>query len=400
MESIPLTTGSHFATTGVTWDPVQPLPGTNSRPSGRLTLLQLTVGIDPDSWCAERMLRSAASPATTEHQTPGHNPKSSVSPKPVSVLVTCSNCGYENLSQYRYCGMCRAALRLPPQEVARRTGGGPSPLGLTEIHAEDADASYLLKDDPIPRHRGQTLVFVVVVAAAAVLAWYWREDLRAWSTDLSRKPAANETVLSGTPSVPAGTTNPDASGSKGETASGNQSSAPLEQSPGPGPPSASASPAMAAHASEVTDGRPTPPSLAEGEESESTKSVKPEEQPEYGSGKAVVPASTAGARSSARSAIEFETDGEKYLYGNSVPQNCALARQKLWAAAQHSNSKAQTVLGTMYATGHCASRDLPRAYHWFAQALRHDPNNTRIEQDLKVLWNQMTPAERNLALRR
>jgi len=71
----------------------------------------------------------------------------------------------------------------------------------------------------------------------------------------------------------------------------------------------------------------------------------------------------------------------------------------LLAAAGRNNAKAQSVLGTMYATGHCIDRDLPLAYRWFGKALRQDPSNTRIEQDLKALWNQMTPDERNLALR-
>ena len=119
-----------------------------------LTLLQLTVGSDPDSWWAGCMLRSAASPATTEYQTPGHNPQSSVSPKPLSVLVTCGNCAHENFPQRRYCGMCGAALRLPLHGAAGSTSGGPSPLGFTEVHTEDADASYFLKDDQIPRRWG------------------------------------------------------------------------------------------------------------------------------------------------------------------------------------------------------------------------------------------------------
>jgi TPR repeat protein len=53
----------------------------------------------------------------------------------------------------------------------------------------------------------------------------------------------------------------------------------------------------------------------------------------------------------------------------------------------------------MYATGHCVTRDLPTAYRWFARALRQDPANKRVQQDLEVLWRQMTPDERQAALR-
>jgi TPR repeat protein len=62
------------------------------------------------------------------------------------------------------------------------------------------------------------------------------------------------------------------------------------------------------------------------------------------------------------------------------------------------NTKAQTVLGTMYATGHCVGRDLPTAYRWFARALREEPQNSRISEDLQVLWRQMTPQEKQLAM--
>jgi TPR repeat protein len=105
------------------------------------------------------------------------------------------------------------------------------------------------------------------------------------------------------------------------------------------------------------------------------------------------------AQPAATQADDLEAQGEKYLYGNGVPENCARARTSLLAAAEHSNAQAQNVLGTMYATGHCATRDLPTAYRWFSRSLRKDPKNVRIEQDLKVLWNQMTPEERQLALR-
>ena len=94
---------------------------------------------------------------------------------------------------------------------------------------------------------------------------------------------------------------------------------------------------------------------------------------------------------------DLELAGERYLYGNGVPQNCARAESNLRTAATKSNTKAQTVLGTMYATGHCVGRDLPTAYRWFARALHQEPQNSRISADLQVLWRQMTPQEKQLA---
>ena len=107
-------------------------------------------------------------------------------------------------------------------------------------------------------------------------------------------------------------------------------------------------------------------------------------------------ASAAGASPDA----DLELAGEKYLYGNGVPHNCARAESSLRTAAMHGNSKAETVLGTMYATGHCVGRDLPSAYRWFARALHEEPQNSRISADLQVLWRQMTPQEKQLATNR
>jgi len=69
----------------------------------------------------------------------------------------------------------------------------------------------------------------------------------------------------------------------------------------------------------------------------------------------------------------------------------------LIAAAGGSSAKAESVLGTMYATGHCVARDLPLAYRWFVKAVQREPGNSRFERDLQLLWNQMTPDERQIA---
>jgi len=81
-----------------------------------------------------------------------------------------------------------------------------------------------------------------------------------------------------------------------------------------------------------------------------------------------------------------------------VPVDCSRAQKDLQAAAGQGNTKAYSVLGTIYATGHCTDRDLPLAYHWFAKALQQDPGNTRLQRDLQVLWSQMTPDERQIAM--
>jgi hypothetical protein len=95
-----------------------------------------------------------------------------------------------------------------------------------------------------------------------------------------------------------------------------------------------------------------------------------------------------------------ETQGEKYLHGDGVPVDCDRAQKDLMAAAKHSSAKAETALGSMYANGHCAIRDLPLAYRWFARAQKRNRRpDQKIAADMQHLWNQMSPEERNLATR-
>ena len=91
--------------------------------------------------------------------------------------------------------------------------------------------------------------------------------------------------------------------------------------------------------------------------------------------------------------------GEAYLYGRGMPENCGEAVKYLKSASAKSNARARSAFGTMYATGHCAPRDLPTSYLWFALALKVDPNNQILEKDLSAVWNQMTPPERQMATR-
>src|SRR5262249_5414734 len=138
----------------------------------------------------------------------------------------------------------------------------------------------------------------------------------------------------------------------------------------------------------------------EAQNTEEAKATPPEvpEKPAKRKAKALKPAPAAPAAAAPTSPdADLELAGERYLYGNGLPQNCTRAEFNLRTAATHGHTKAQTVLGTMYATGHCVGRDLPTAYRWFARALHQEPNNSRISADLQVLWRQMTAQEKQLA---
>jgi hypothetical protein len=68
-------------------------------------------------------------------------------------------------------------------------------------------------------------------------------------------------------------------------------------------------------------------------------------------------------------------------------------------AADRGDIKARTSLGLVYYSGQCVPRDLPTAYRWYALALHANPDNTQLSAQLEAIWKQMSPAERQLAIR-
>jgi cytoskeletal protein RodZ len=360
------------------------------------------------------------------------------------MLVKCAKCGYENFPQHRYCGMCAAPLRLPgpggpaptpppapvpslavPQYAASqhkedvvapakaavpRPVSGPSFLGLGDEPAEDESASYLLEDETTG-HRGRNLILILLIAAVAVAAWHWRQDLRIVADRVLNPQAPAKVGGSGSqaPNSPV----PAASDStSGTTPASSANAGPQAEQPGAeaktqapagqtSPPPAPAA-AAASGAADSTEPAPADLSLPSNQSQTDDAAPKPDaEQAARPAARARKPAVTPARRAAASASRtdDLEAQGEKYLYGNGVPENCARARTNLLAAAEHSSAQAASVLATMYATGHCATRDLPTAYRWFGRSLRQDPKNARIEQDLRVLWNQMTPEERQMAMR-
>jgi hypothetical protein len=93
------------------------------------------------------------------------------------------------------------------------------------------------------------------------------------------------------------------------------------------------------------------------------------------------------------------TLGENYLYGKGVAQSCDRGLKLVKPAADQANTKAMITMGALYATGHCLTRDLPTAYRFFALALRRDPDNAALKQNVEMVWSQMTASERHQAIR-
>ncbi len=67
-------------------------------------------------------------------------------------------------------------------------------------------------------------------------------------------------------------------------------------------------------------------------------------------------------------------------------------------AADRGDVKARTSLGLVYYSGQCVPRDLPTAYHWYALALRANPDNAQLSAQLEAIWKQMSSAERQVAI--
>jgi len=295
---------------------------------------------------------------------------------------------------------------------------GPSFLGLSQDQSPYPDRSldYLLEDDPHPGRARTYLAVILLLAAVGMLAWRWRHSglfsrthPTAAVSPNAAPPNAPDISPSPSASAPANPPNSDPAAGKPATPPNQGSlqesdlpsgSAPANDAPKRAQPSENSDePAINSNSNDSGSSTPQPATS-----SPATAQPVPAEKP------AAVPPATAktGARAPRPAAQPLaspppeqdplEAEGEKYLYGTGVPQNCGRAEKSLLAAAKNANPKAQSVLGTMYATGHCVGRDLPTAYRWFARASHQDPGNARITRDLEVLWKQMTAGERQMAV--
>jgi len=349
--------------------------------------------------------------------------------------VICPKCGEDNSENFRFCGMCGAALEArrpagaprvatpfdaPVREAAVQTSplahssgtdtsqtpsaspvAGPSFLGLNQPEAKSKDFFEPSVDDLREKSFsgmesfyepekskggvGRVILLIVLLAALAGAGW-WTYNNSLAATERQR----SATFPSTAENSPSTTTEPH---SDIPPASSPEKSAEPSASPAntvdPAPtetPKSSTNTEEPKVADSARPAFPTPkkPTVV-AKQQRPTKAVR-----------------TPVAKPVAPSAADDHGDaffrkGEAYLYGRGAPENCDEAVKNLKAASAKQNAKARSTFGTMYATGHCVSRDLPTSYSWFALALRADPNNQILEKDLTAIWNQMTPPERQIA---
>jgi zinc-ribbon domain len=363
--------------------------------------------------------------------------------------LICPKCGEDNSDNFRFCGMCGTLLEArrpagapvpnlppavlpriaddseplepfvaedttrPPNEQSSATGG-PLLLGLNQPGAkqpipnqpgpnqsnidslgEKAFSGFDSFFEPEqPKTGGRRILLLVVLLAALGGAGWWTYANYLGAAE-DRKPTAQSVAPTADPgssqaAVPSAAVPPTAVPQGGS------------ENAGAGPDSAqSATDAEAKSAPEkkpLTPAPVTPPAppakIAPREPREHAK-IAAKRDPDVTSPKA----SNVPAPAAADTGDAAFRKGEAYLYGRGMPENCDEAVKYLKAASAKSNAKARSAFGTMYATGHCVARDLPTSYLWFAMALKVDPNNRILEKDLSAIWNQMTPPERQMAMR-
>jgi hypothetical protein len=338
-----------------------------------------------------------------------------------------------------------AADRRPASRPSSHVGSSAGPvitghsfLGLsTPGPAADSNAErdplrpssnldYLLEDEEEPKRGwGKPIVIVVALALAVGFGYlHWKQGGFDWLNAGDKKPGAKQTADA--------TQSPDSGGATGGTTPGgaapaagasntgtapatNGAASPVEPAAGQAVPSpatsqaapipATPSPAAPSQAgpsqtspaqNSPTQIQPTDPSLSAASAAPPAGSDADNQPPPEP--KAVArkpsPAKTAAAKLS-----DPVTEAERYIYGRGVRQDCDHGLRLMKPAAEQSNTKAMISLGALYSTGTCTPRDLPTAYRWFALALHKEPDNQALQDDLQKLWSQMTPPERQLAIK-
>ncbi|MGI9101865.1 MAG: hypothetical protein ACR2IF_05405 [Terriglobales bacterium] len=306
------------------------------------------------------------------------------------------------------------------------TVGGPSFLGISSGQSvENGGYSYLFVDEPEKSHAGW--VFLLVLLILGGVGYAKRQPIRDFvvaQLNERTKPAPvagqqtpDANVAATTPGAPTTTlasnepeSTKDAAASatapkeglpqsdKGGAAGGDKHEPGAEQ-PAASPQSAagsdnkSTSPepragSESARPSQHQAGSGHPKAEASGDEEEDTSAAE-EEKP-----------SASRRAAPADAGNELVSSGEKFLYGKGVARSCDQAVSYFRAAAGKQNSQAFSHLGALYATGECVPMDRALAYSYFKRAYAKEPANHYYEQNLTMLWREMSPDEKQRATSR
>jgi cytoskeletal protein RodZ len=308
-----------------------------------------------------------------------------------------------------------------------RSDDGGSNGGHDHLRPSSGNLDYLLDDEEEPKRGPGKLIFVVIALLLAGGFGYlhWKQGGFDWLNVGQKKPAASapatpDATQSGADSGNASGTaasapvpTPDGTGSQ---AGANGGAAPPASGAGATPADTSAAPTTATQsAPQSAAPQDAAPQTKPGDSGAAADSAAVDSAAPAAGADADKPAATeepaAGikprtrkpaavvAKPAAGRPFDMVSEGERYVYGRGVRQDCDHGTRLLKSAAEQSNPKAMISLGAMYSTGTCTPRDLPTAYRWFALALHKQPDNQALQDDLQKLWSQMTQPERQLAIK-
>jgi zinc-ribbon domain len=352
------------------------------------------------------------------------------------------------------------ASPLPSEEAPAISG--PSFLGLNDSASSERSRAglsidtsgtssrnldYLLEDDEEPRSGGAGKWILMLVALALAVGFgymRWKGQDFSWLSSGPKKPAA--TTDSGDPATSSNTqpnsSSPDYS-TPNSSRSGNSAPAavtPTQPPSGTAPLNSPVSNSGASNSASKTAAAASPPStnpanspttsaatsagnVSAGDSASNPGTAANPAAANPGGGSSTAsrtpakdsnddtsdssdaetakpaPATKPAAASRPVQAADPVVEAQKYIYGKGARQDCERGLRLLKPSADQSNPKAMIEMGALYSAGLCTPRDLPTAYRWFALALRKDPNNQSVQDDLQQLWSEMTQPERQLAIR-
>jgi hypothetical protein len=281
------------------------------------------------------------------------------------------------------------------------TVGGPSFLGLSSADTSAGGGySYLFQEEEERSHKAAWVFLLLLLVLGGVVYAKW-QPIRDYvlTTALTharpKQPAAQDNNAQPTaPPSSAPTT----------TVASSDTQPPLAITE-----TKTAEPAKAAGDQKPADPKEGLPEDDKQSATDSSKRAKqPENQPAAIADKSAAdeedapadeekPSSVKKTRAQTNDGGELVNSGERYLYGRGVQRSCNQAVSYFNAAAAKQNPQAFSHLGALYATGECVPMDRAVAYAWFRRAYAKEPSNHYFEQNLTMLWREMSPDEKQRA---
>lgn len=283
------------------------------------------------------------------------------------------------------------------------TIGGPSFLGLSSKESGDGEYSYLFQEEEEPSHKAGWVLLVLLLVLGGVLYARW-QPIRDYALTAAISHSRPQQTPPANNAAPPG---PESRATPAESTPAPVATVPSSNAQTPPITTENSADQKKAAESKMDESKQV---LAERDKepaensSVGAKAVDKQAEQQQAAVKEETPpdkekpaAAKSGGAAQVSEGGELVSSGEKYLYGRGVARSCGHAVRYFNAAAAKQNLQAFSHLGALYATGQCVPKDRAVAYAWFRRAYVKEPGNRYIEQNLTMLWREMTPAERQRA---